>query len=194
MFSALHAFSTRAADKPTNNFVNPPIPQDFTPSVSPDITPFTDSDQPPDDSAWQDIKSDLKFTKDALMALQQRFSHYDGQMSNLASQVDLFKVFFTQLHFKFCNLCNTYHSIKQGQITAVRTESKSSIDQATSDLLDRLVEAKLGGLISQLSQQTGLTLDNVGATVILLNEALSELKELKNWKQNLGPQNGNLTI
>lgn len=52
------------------------------------------------------------------------------------------------------------------------------------------MEAKLGSLMSQLSQQAGLSLDDVGKSVTLLNEALFELKEVKKWKQSTGERNG----
>ena len=45
-----------------------------------------------DDSSWQDLKNELKLTKEALSALKEKVSAYDGKMSSLASQVELFQV------------------------------------------------------------------------------------------------------
>ncbi len=77
-------------------------------------------------------------------------------------------------------------------MNAVRTENKNCCDQAAPELLDRLVEAKLQNLLTILSQQTGLSMENIGKTVSLLNGALAELKDLKDWKQSLKERDGNL--
>ena len=92
MFSALHVFSSHPADKPANT-INPPVSQDLSSPASPSaLNPFTDSVHRHDDSAWQDVTKELKLTKDALIALQQRINNNEGKMLNMASQVDLLQV------------------------------------------------------------------------------------------------------
>lgn len=118
LYSALHAFNIRAEDQPSNTLVNPFPPQDLlqtlnslSDSPSPKVTespisignPITDSSTPilsatavplpqSDDSTWQDLKNELQLTKEALSALKQKVNTYDGKMSNLVSQVELFQV------------------------------------------------------------------------------------------------------
>ena len=121
LYSALHAFNTRAEDVPSNTLVNPFPTQDLLPNsnslsdspsptsnpvvesplsivnpitdlstltLSPIAVPFPKSE----DSSWQDLKYELKITKEAFSALKQQFNAYDGKMSSLASQVELFQV------------------------------------------------------------------------------------------------------
>ncbi|XP_046650925.1 uncharacterized protein LOC124342007 isoform X5 [Daphnia pulicaria] len=192
LYSALHAFITRAEDVPSNTLVNPFPTQDLLPTLnslsdSPSpmsnpvvesplsiINPITDlstSTLSPvevplllsEDSSWQDLKYELKITKEAYSALKQQVNAYDGKISSLASQVELF----------------------QGQLMSVRTaEIKDCCDQSHPDMLEQLVGAKFASLIGSLSQQTGLNVDDVATTVSKLNGALKELKDLKEWKRS----------
>ena len=134
----MHAFNIRAEDKLSNTLVNPFPPQDLLQTLnslsdSPSATlnpvvesplsivnpirdlststlnPTTDSLSQSDDSIWQDLKNELKLTKDALFALKQKVNAYDGKMSSLASQLELFQVknllfcilYFTVIFFKY---------------------------------------------------------------------------------------------
>nr|CAH0105620.1 unnamed protein product [Daphnia galeata] len=188
LYSALHAFNIRAEENPSiNTLVNPSLPQELlqtlnslSDSSSPMLmessisigNPITDIPtealtavtlSQADDSSWQDLKNELKLTKEALSALKEKVSAYDGKMSSLASQVEFF----------------------QGRLISVSSANmKDCCDQAAPDMLERLLEAKLATLIASLSQQTGLNVDNVANTVSLYNRALAELNELKEWKRS----------
>ncbi len=93
MYSALHVFNSHTEDKPANTITNPSESQDLSPSApSAFNSPLQDSVHRPDDSAWQEITNELKLTKDALFALQQRINNNEGKVSNLVSQFDVFQV------------------------------------------------------------------------------------------------------
>ena len=117
LYSALHAFNIRAEENPSiNTLVNPSLPQELlqtlnslSDSSSPMLmessisigNPITDIPtealtavtlSQSDESSWQDLKNELKLTKEALSALKEKVSAYDGKMSSLASQVELFQV------------------------------------------------------------------------------------------------------
>lgn len=65
-----------------------PITDLSTSTLSPVEVPLLQSE----DSSWQDLKYELKITKEAYSALKQQVNAYDGKISSLASQVELFQV------------------------------------------------------------------------------------------------------
>ncbi|XP_059352236.1 uncharacterized protein LOC130688242 isoform X2 [Daphnia carinata] len=111
-----------------------------------------------DDPVLQNIKNEWKLTKDALLTLKQKINNYDGKMSDVVTQVGLFQ-------------------LVSLSATQVRDHA------ASSEILEGLVDAKLTNLITSLSEKNRLDVDKIAATVSLLNKALEEVKELKEWKR-----------